>query len=223
MRLAIIGNGPSQALYEPSIDYDLVVGCNYPRFRVDVSAFADARACRLMRKDSMQHHRLGDFQVVLGERSASGLKRCKDKAGGLRTFYDLLEDAELIEDVVVYPDWALEDQRSFNSGHLAFLWACSQEPYLNASYDLFGFDSVFGRTPADSTSLIDVPLGDGTELDMRIKKSEGTLNEWNPFWIRLLNYCRYDCVAFHGYEGDPPLPFEGVKNVKSVFHLRTGG
>lgn len=222
MKIALIGNGPSQILWhnEDFTQYDLVVGCNFSRYRVDVSVFADAAAAKLLRPTERYGYRVGSFQIVLGQRAKAGLDGFKWLPGGTISMAGMLQELGHLEDVVEYYHLVdpVASQSAYTSGHLAVLWIC--KTYENPEINMFGFDSLMGRSAIVSTSMEDV------REDPRRYEHESeakTADLWVYAWHKVLGSCKYDQIVIHGYEGDPEPPFEGVKNVTTRLHQQKPG
>lgn len=210
--IAIIGNGPSRKhfLRFDKHLWNARVGCNFPEFDVDYSVYVDTSSVRLLRPQALQHHRLGSFKVVLGERAYEGLKTCKEKPGGKRTCLEWLLDEGVVEERVEYYS-LIQDQRYFSSGHLAFLWASSRYP--EANFHLFGFDSVLNGDGNTSTSNIEVRQFESESYTPNSAEASRAVEYWIKNWQRLFEITNFKEVIFYGGES---LPDFGEKNVKAV-------
>lgn len=194
MEIAIVGNGPSYEEYLKQIisQYDVVVGCNYPDIRildsVSYSVFADSLAARQMRKKGRNHYYLEKFKLVLGARAEFGLTCCKDEPGGQRTCLDYFRELDIIEEVIHAPNEVIQefetdnDQRYYNSGHMAYQFVCEKWP--DAEVSIYGVDSLFGQSKGSLTEIT-VKGKDTIWREGELFKS--TTNKWKYNWNILMD------------------------------------
>lgn len=212
--IVILGNGKSLELYDSQSHKDaLVIGCNVPpeNTKIDFVCAVDAYAISHAYRINMPfHHRLKEgWKLVLGPRACNGLLGTKDIPGGSSTLFDHLK-----KEGHFYKKFDLIDavkdvgQRYFSSGHLAFLFACSDYP--GAEIDIYGFDSLFtGSIRSKTKSLI----RDGkTEYKRSSPGSsqetpDPTAKEWLWLWDKMFNsdLNTSEKIRAHGYEHDPTL------------------
>jgi len=217
--VAIIGNGPGRVLYDSLNEYDIVIGCNYPNSHTDVhySAFVDAFAAKWMRRGADKHDQLGRFRLVLGERCVASLGNIKAQPASVDSLAERWAAEGRIAYTVKYPDeFAQENvgdgQKYFSSGHMAYFWAAQKYP--NASFTMYGFDSVFTGDHLASYSNVDV-RGYGelayTKREIRNVPRDCAI-VWHDMWNTLLSqYASPDApVEFVGYEGDPELTLQNT-------------
>ena len=208
MEVAILGNGPS---YEEYVDilnkngFDIIIGCNFPDERlidlVDYSAFADAKALRMMRIQGKHHDKLGKFKIIAGPRAAAGLEDVKCQPGGSQTCREYFEQNGYLDYVLQIPTGIIDpaesdEQRFFTSGHLAYVFAC--ELLKEAEITIFGCDSMFNGNHRDSLSNITV--NDGTDVKSDKEVHQGVANEWKYNW-RVLHELYDNKTIFRGPDG----------------------
>ena len=182
---------------------------------------ADSYAARLLRKQARHHSRLGEFRLILSDRAYRGLKSCKDQPAGTQTCLDYFLAEDIIEDRVEYPRIFQENQKFFNSGHLAFMWASRKWP--KSEFHMFGFDSIFTGEHRLTYSNVDVReyssyTPEREVLEEMRPSTENWINNWNVLFD--MERDNYSKVVFHGYEGDKDLPFTGDIEVYAHLHSR---
>lgn len=208
IKLAIVGNGPSHKLFKG--DFDVIIGCNYPKVNVDYSVFADCFSAKFMRRGEKHHDKVGKFISVLGERAFNGLNTIKYIPGGSKGLGDYYVD-DLGGFLYKYEsEFRNNSQHYFSSGHIAFDWGIQQFDVDEAH--LFGFDSLFCGDHLATTSNLDVrEWGEKSILERRdVENYSLTSLEWINIFKKLFQkrYQKFNSIVFHTFEGDKDPIFD---------------
>jgi hypothetical protein len=128
MKTHILGNGPSNILYEPSDGY--VIGCNVQTYPVDVSVAVDIKPFHLYMANKMI------FQgkpIITSQYAMDGIKH-KD----IEKELDIVHKLPYLE-------------KYMSAGHIAVKWA------IDSGYTeihLWGFDSIWADTQETKTDIL---------------------------------------------------------------------
>lgn len=133
MKCAVLCNGPSRIKYQPSPEYKLVVGCNIPWTKVDISVILDKQVIDVWNKDRT----LIDCKVIYSKQSWEYAKSIDD------FFFDMY----YMSDIKI-------DLNHHSAGHNAVEW-CIKQGYNDI--DIFGCDNYFDNIDASYTRQF-IPL-----------------------------------------------------------------
>ena len=152
MKCAVLCNGPSRTLYEPSTEYGFVIGCNIPWTKVDATVILDEQVVRLWAKNPDLITVPAYFSVKAWQET-DGIKK--------RDFFRPF----LIKTITPkYP--------YHSSGHNAV------EQVIDKGYtniDIFGCDSWFSKTGRSYTRTY---IKEGGIVDGDMRHIEGWRNRW---------------------------------------------
>lgn len=212
--IVILGNGKSLELYDEANHKDaIIIGCNVPpeNIHIDFVCAVDAFAVsRAYRSNMPYHHRLKEgWKLVLGPRACGGIGGMKSVPGGKESLLEFLDkEGHIHKKMSLFDEAKVIGQRYFSTGHLAFMFACSDYP--NAKIHLYGFDSFFtGSAASHSQSLLKAgkDLQERAPSNVSADKPDATVNSWFWLWEKLFssesnNSC---AINIHGYESDRSL------------------
>ena len=152
MKCAVLCNGPSRILYEPSAKYGFVIGCNIPWTVVDATVVLDEQIVRLWAKNPDLITVPTYFSVKAWQETDAVKKRDFFRPFLIKT---------------INPKYPYH-----SSGHNAV------EQVIDKGYtdiDIFGCDSWFSRVGRSYTRT---HIKDGGVVDGDMRSIEGLRNRW---------------------------------------------
>lgn len=161
MKCAVLCNGPSRIKYQPSPEYMIVVGCNIPWTKVDITVMLDTQIIDAWNKDRS----LVDCKVIYSKQSWNHAKNIDSYFFGLH-YHD---DIEI-------------DMNQHSAGHNAVEF-CIKAGYTDI--DIYGCDNYFDNLDASYTRQF-IPLDSPNREWRHFETVKGwrrrwkTLKEQNP-------------------------------------------